>query len=84
VRGFYSLLYVARAVRSENLTDPMQLWVVSNGLRQVESQDALCPEKTTILGACTVIPQEFANLTCRTIDIVASESDADSLSVQTD
>ncbi|HEX8139749.1 MAG TPA: SDR family oxidoreductase [Pyrinomonadaceae bacterium] len=84
VRGFYSLLYVARAVRSENLTDPMQLWVVSNGLRQVESQDVLCPEKTTILGACTVIPQEFANLTCRTIDLVVSESDADTLSLQTD
>jgi acyl transferase domain-containing protein/acyl carrier protein len=84
VRGFYSLLYVARAVRSENLTDPIELWVVSNGLRQVESQDVLCPEKTTMLGACTVIPQEFANLTCRTIDLILSESDAESMAIQTD
>jgi acyl transferase domain-containing protein len=83
-RGFYSLLYLALAVRSENLTDAIQLWVVSNGLCQAESQDVVCPEKTTMLGACTVIPQEFANLTCRTIDLVLSESDAESLAVQSD
>lgn len=81
-RGFYSLLYLARAIRKENLTDPILLWVVSNGLRQVESQDVVCPEKTTVLGACTVIPQEFANLTCRTIDMGFAESEPDSMAKQ--
>jgi acyl transferase domain-containing protein/acyl carrier protein len=74
VRGFYSLLYLARAIRTENLMDPIQLCVVSNGLRLVESQDVNCPEKSTLLGACLVIPQEFANISCRTIDVVHPES----------
>jgi acyl transferase domain-containing protein/acyl carrier protein len=81
-RGFYNLLYLARAIRSENLTEPIQLWVVSNGLRQVESHDVLCPEKATMLGACTVIPQEFANLICRTIDVDLSSFASESLSKQ--
>jgi acyl transferase domain-containing protein len=83
-KGFYSLLYLARAIRGESLTEPMQLWVVSSGLRKIESQDIAFPEKAPLLGACMVIPQESPNLICRIIDMVLSESTPESLARQAD
>jgi acyl transferase domain-containing protein len=46
--------------------------VISNGLQKVTGEEELCPEKTTVLGAVHVIPKEYTNLRCRSIDIVLS------------
>src|SRR5206468_3059838 len=37
--------------------------------------EALCPAKTTILGPCKVIPQEYPHIRCQSIDIDLYESD---------
>ncbi len=72
--GFYSLLFLAQACGRQNSTHPMQIRVISNGVQDVESgdSDALAPEKSTLLGACKVIPQECSNIICQSIDIVLS------------
>jgi FkbM family methyltransferase len=67
--GFWSLLYLAQALGEQNITDTIQIDVVSNNMQQLLDEDELCPEKATILGPCKVISQEYSNITCRSIDI---------------
>ena len=72
--GFYSLLYLAQAIGSEGLTDSLHLGVVSNQVHEVNVGDELCPQKATLLGPCKVIPREYANVTCRSVDITIPEA----------
>ena len=68
-RGFYSLLYLAQSLGSRDAKDALNLWVISNNMQSVSGQETLCPEKATTLGPCKVIPLEYANFNCRSIDI---------------
>ena len=69
-RGFYSLLFLAQSLSKENITQPIDILVVSNNLYDVTGLEILSPEKATVLGMCKTIPQEYANISCRSIDIV--------------
>ncbi|HJT56094.1 MAG TPA: type I polyketide synthase, partial [Ktedonobacteraceae bacterium] len=68
-KGFYSLIYLAQALEAQLFDDRIQLVVISNQLHSITGQEVLCPEKSTILGACKVIPQENLNIFCRAIDL---------------
>ncbi|MCG6136128.1 MAG: SDR family oxidoreductase [Nostoc sp. LLA-1] len=69
-KGFYSLLFLAQALGKQPLTNhKLQMTVVSNNLHSVMGEEALCPEKATILGAVKIIPQEYPHIICRSIDI---------------
>ncbi len=72
--GFYSLLFLAQAIGEQNITDSLRIEVVSNNMQEVLDSSKLCPEKATILGPCKVIPQEYSNITCRSIDITLPPS----------
>ncbi|MEK8017790.1 MAG: SDR family NAD(P)-dependent oxidoreductase, partial [Candidatus Parabeggiatoa sp.] len=72
--GFYSLLFLAQALGKQNITDTINIEVVSNNVQKVTGHEVLCPEKATLLGPCRVIPQEYPNIRCRSIDIVLPES----------
>jgi acyl transferase domain-containing protein len=69
--GFYSLLFLAQAVGSvrQQLAEQVLIFVVSNGLHEVTGEERLCPEKATLLSPCKVIPQEFVNVSCRSVDV---------------
>lgn len=67
--GFYSLLFLAQAFADEAVTDPIRIWVVSNGMQQVNGEDLLYPEKAPLLGPVKVIPQEFPNIIIQSIDV---------------
>lgn len=71
--GFYSLLFLAQALGRHG-SDDLKIGVVSNNLQEVTGEEALCPEKATVLGACRVIPQEYPNITCQSIDVVVPVS----------
>jgi acyl transferase domain-containing protein/acyl carrier protein len=73
--GFYSLLFLTKALDRKIIAKPINIWVLSNGMYRVESGDILTPEKTTLLGLCKVIPQEYSNLTCQSIDLVLPGED---------
>jgi acyl transferase domain-containing protein len=73
-KGFYSLLFLAQALGAQNMIAPLQIGVVSNQLQEVMGQEPLCPEKATLIGPCKVIPQEYPNITCRSIDVVTPTS----------
>jgi acyl transferase domain-containing protein/acyl carrier protein len=76
--GFYSLLFLAQALGEQNITnitDSLQIGVVSNNVQELLGEEELCPEKATLLGACKVISQEYSTITCRSIDITLSPAD---------
>jgi NADPH:quinone reductase-like Zn-dependent oxidoreductase/NAD(P)-dependent dehydrogenase (short-subunit alcohol dehydrogenase family)/acyl carrier protein len=74
--GFYSLIFLAQALGKQNFTDELLLLVASNDLHEVTGdEEALRPEKATLLGPVKVIPQEYPNITCRSIDVVLQDEE---------
>jgi phthiocerol/phenolphthiocerol synthesis type-I polyketide synthase E len=82
-RGFYSLLFLAQALGEQMVMlapadvrtdEKLNVFVVSNNLHAVTGDEQLCPEKATLLGPCRVIPQEYQNITCRSIDLLLAEA----------
>ncbi|KYC36603.1 beta-ketoacyl synthase [Scytonema hofmannii PCC 7110] len=69
-KGFYSLLFLAQALGKQHITDEVQIAVISNNMQSVIGEEVLCPEKATLLAAVKVIPQEYSNISCRSIDVV--------------
>jgi len=73
-RGFQSLLFLAQALESRAIKNPIRLCVVSNRVQSITPTEVTCPEKATLLGACKVIPQEFPLIGCKSVDIVIPDS----------
>ena len=67
--GFYSLLFLAQALGERLNAEQLQIAVVSNQMQAVTGEETLCPSKATALGLCKVIPEEYTQITCRSIDI---------------
>lgn len=76
IHGLYSLLFLVQSMSRLNLNDALQLTVVSSGVEEITGTESFSPEKTTILAACKVIPQEYPHITCRSIDIDPPSSDS--------
>jgi len=74
--GLESLVSLAQAAGHEGLTTPVELFVISNGLHPVIGDELLHPEKATLLSPCKVIPQEYPQLKCRSIDVAWPLSEA--------
>ncbi|ASC71043.1 Polyketide synthase [Halomicronema hongdechloris C2206] len=72
--SFYSLLFLAQALGEQGIDDPLHIDIISNNLQELTDTDDICPEKATLLGPCRVIPQEYSNITCRSIDITLPQS----------
>ncbi|NEO31126.1 MAG: SDR family oxidoreductase [Symploca sp. SIO3C6] len=68
--GFYSLLFLAKALGKQHLSEQLSITVVSNNMQSVTGEELLFPEKATLLGPVKVIPQEYPNISCRSIDVV--------------
>ncbi|HLP45175.1 MAG TPA: amino acid adenylation domain-containing protein [Candidatus Kapabacteria bacterium] len=69
-KGFYSLLYLAKAIGNQNINAELQLIVLTNEVHSALGNEELTPEKAVMLGPVNIIPQEFPGITCRTIDII--------------
>ncbi|MBV9787773.1 MAG: SDR family NAD(P)-dependent oxidoreductase, partial [Chloroflexi bacterium] len=68
-RGFNSLLSLAQALGAQPTVQPIHLFALSSGMQSVGRELAGSPEKTTLLGLCKVIPQEYPHLTCQSLDV---------------
>lgn len=71
--SFYSLLFLAQAIGEQDLSGTIEIGVVSNNLQDVTGEEELSPGKSVLLGPCRVIPQEYANIKCRSIDVIVPE-----------
>jgi len=67
--GFYSLLYIAQAIGELNISIPIKIGIISNRMHEVTGEETLQPEKAMVLGPCGVIPNEFPNVTCFSVDL---------------
>jgi len=74
--GFYSLLYLLQALQQVDISDTLQLTVITNNMQAISGESYLCPEQSTVLAAVNVIPQENPSIQCRGIDIVLPETKA--------
>ncbi|MET0622970.1 MAG: amino acid adenylation domain-containing protein [Pyrinomonadaceae bacterium] len=72
--SFYSLTFLARALGRHGADGEVSITVLSNGVQSVTGDERLTPEKATALGPCKVIPQEYPNLNCRSVDVVLPAS----------
>ncbi|HEY7403990.1 MAG TPA: amino acid adenylation domain-containing protein, partial [Candidatus Angelobacter sp.] len=72
--GFYSLLFLAKALRKQSVTEPVEIMVVSNNLQTVTGGEQVSPEKSTLLGPCLTIPYEYPNVSCRSVDFTPAPS----------
>ncbi|MEM7129589.1 MAG: SDR family oxidoreductase [Chloroflexota bacterium] len=71
--GFYSLLYLAQALSQLNSADECELIVFSSNLHEITGEEALHPEKMTLLGPIKVIAQEFPGIHCRAVDLAVPQ-----------
>lgn len=67
--SFDSLLYLAQAIGSQQLSEPIQLVLLSTGMQSVTGEEATTPETALLAGPCLVIPREYKHLTCRSVDL---------------
>jgi acyl transferase domain-containing protein/acyl carrier protein len=67
--GFFSLLALAKALEKNGITHAIKIGVVTANMQDVSGSEKCSIEKSTVLAACQVIPQEYPNLSCRSIDI---------------
>lgn len=68
-KGFYSLIFLAQALGNQNIGGSIDITVISDNLQNIAGEAIICPERATTSGVCLVIPLEYPNITCRTIDI---------------
>ena len=66
---FQRLILLAQALGKLKIDRPIALYVLTNNMQEVTGQDLLHPEKAVILGPCRVIGQEYAEITCSSIDV---------------
>jgi acyl transferase domain-containing protein/acyl carrier protein len=71
--GFYSLLHIAQALVRIRATRVIEIAVVSTGLHDLTGKEQICASRATLIGVCKSIRQEYPNLVCRSIDILAQE-----------
>ena len=71
--GFYSLLFLARALAAHDIGHEIKLFVISNNVHEVCGTETLYPEKSTLQGPCMVIRQEYPNIRVKSIDVDVSE-----------
>lgn len=82
-RGFYSLLYLAQAL-GELPGANARIEIVSNHLQAVIGDEEVSPLKATVLGPSLVIPDEYPDISCRSVDVVLPELDGSAESTLVD
>lgn len=72
-RGFYSLVHIAQAIGKESITGNIRIGMITRNMQEVSGEESLHPEQATVLGPVKIIPREYANIGCKSIDIVHTE-----------
>lgn len=67
--GFFSLFALTQALGDAGI-EQCQITIISNEMQAVTDDDRVNPVKATLIGPCRVIPQEYEEISCRSIDIV--------------
>ncbi|MGX1885313.1 type I polyketide synthase [Streptomyces sp. NPDC055287] len=74
--GFHSLVALAQALGETGEDRPVRIDVVTDSLQDAHGSAVVRPERATLYGAVTVLPQEYAWLSCRSVDVVLPGDEA--------
>jgi polyketide synthase PksJ len=69
--GFHSVLSLTQALDKTGVRSPLRLTVITSGIHDVTGEEHLSPGKATVTGLCRVIPHEYPNIACSTVDVSA-------------
>jgi phthiocerol/phenolphthiocerol synthesis type-I polyketide synthase E len=72
-RSFFSMLFLAQALGATEGEPPLRVDIVSTGMQEVTGGDLRSPDKAALIGPCKVLPKEYPNLRCRSIDLSGLE-----------
>jgi acyl transferase domain-containing protein/acyl carrier protein len=75
-RSFDSLLFLAQALERVNPNSDIRIAVLSNNMQKVCGEPELRLEKSLLLGPLKVIPQEYPNQRCQSIDLLLPQDDS--------
>ena len=67
--GFYSLIALMQGFGRQKALSGLEIDVVAHGIEEITGDEPLAPERSTLLGAAVVIPQEHPNVLCRVVDV---------------
>ncbi|UCH95596.1 MAG: SDR family NAD(P)-dependent oxidoreductase [Candidatus Aminicenantes bacterium] len=73
ITGFYSMIYLAKALGKQNVSREVQLQVITHHLQEVTGEEVILPQQAPILGPLKVIPQEYPFIRCENVDILVPE-----------
>ncbi|WP_406148845.1 beta-ketoacyl synthase N-terminal-like domain-containing protein [Streptomyces sp. NBC_01012] len=68
--GFHSLVSLAQALGEGGADTPVRIDVLTDRLQDAHGSVVTRPERAALYGAVTVLPQEYAWLTCRSTDVL--------------
>jgi len=68
--GYLNLLALARALGGQDRAAAVKLYACATGMLNVTGDEDLDPLRATLLGACQVIPAEYAHLEATCLDLV--------------
>ncbi|MBB6244967.1 NAD(P)-dependent dehydrogenase (short-subunit alcohol dehydrogenase family) [Rhodanobacter sp. MP1X3] len=68
-KSLYSVLYLVQALGDRMPGHPITLNLLARHVALVLDGDKVCPERAVLTGISRVIPHEFANVTCRVLDV---------------
>ncbi len=74
--GYLSLVQTVQTLTETGDRDPVRVDVLTGQLFDVLGEAVQAPERAAILGAVTVLPQEFPTLRCRAVDVIVPSDDA--------
>ncbi|MFB6367571.1 SDR family NAD(P)-dependent oxidoreductase [Paenibacillus elgii] len=72
--GLFPLLRIPQSIGRQRINRPVEVIVMTTGVHHVTGEEPLCYERAAALGAVRVIPLEYANITCRSVDVVTPAS----------
>jgi amino acid adenylation domain-containing protein len=75
-RCFHAPLKLVQSLGRRAHDAPLRLTFVSDNLQEVTGAEVICAAKATLIGPCRVIPLEYPNVACRSIDVVDLAPDA--------
>ncbi|MER7164976.1 beta-ketoacyl synthase N-terminal-like domain-containing protein [Micromonospora sp. NPDC000207] len=74
--GLRDLVAVTQALNELGHVDGLGVVVLTDRLQEVAGSVPVRPERATVHGAVTVLPQEFTGLSCRAVDVELPPADA--------
>jgi polyketide synthase PksJ len=73
-QGLHSLLNLARAIGRRRVTNPVRIYTIGDHMHEVTGDETVQPGKAAVLGPVKIIPIEYPEIGCLSIDIVLPQT----------